>query len=69
MWMMKAHTDKTYDAQLEDLRNKLLSLGGRVEIEISTSMRALAERDSKLAEQLIAQDREGNRLEVESAPP
>jgi hypothetical protein len=32
-------------------------------------MRALAERDSKLAEQLIAQDREGNRLEVESAPP
>jgi phosphate transport system protein len=62
---MKAHTDKTYDAQLDDLRNKLLTLGGKVETEIATSMRALAERDSKLAEQVIAWDREVNRLEVE----
>ncbi len=63
--MTKAHTDKTYDVQLDDLRNKLLSLGGKVETEIALSMRALAERDSKLAEQVIAQDREVNRLEVE----
>ena len=62
---MKAHTDKTYDAQLDDLRNKLLSLGGKVETEIATSMRALTERDAKLAEQVIASDREVNRLEVE----
>ena len=62
---MKAHTDKTYDAQLNDLRNKLLSLGGKVETEIATSVRALAERDSKLAESVIDQDREVNRLEVE----
>ena len=62
---MKPHTDKTYDAQLDDLRNKLLTLGGKVETEIASSMRALAERDSKLAEQVIAQDREVNRLEVE----
>src|SRR5258706_6027189 len=62
---MKAHTDKTYDVQLDDLRNKLLSLGGKVETEIALSMRALAERDSELAEQVIAQDREVNRLEVE----
>ena len=62
---MKAHTDKTYDLQLNDLRNKLLSLGGKVETEIATSMRALAERDFQLAEQVIAQDREVNRLEVE----
>ena len=47
---MKAHTDKTYDAQLDDLRNKLLTLGGKVETEIANSMRALTERDSKLAE-------------------
>jgi phosphate transport system protein len=36
-----------------------------VETEIASSMRALSERDSKLAEQVIAQDREVNRLEVE----
>ena len=62
---MKAHTDKTYDVQLESLRDKLLMLGGKVETEIASSMRALSERDSKLAEQVIAQDREVNRLEVE----
>jgi phosphate transport system protein len=62
---MKAHTDKTYDLQLGDLRNKLLTLGGMVETEIANGMRALEERDSKLAEQVIAQDRQVNRLEVE----
>ena len=62
---MKGHTDKTYDAQLDDLRNKLLSLGGKVETEIAAGMRSLVERDSALAEQVIAQDREVNRLEVE----
>jgi phosphate transport system protein len=62
---MKAHTDKTYDVQLGDLRNKLLSLGGMVETEIANGMRALEERDSSLAEQVIAQDNQVNRLEVE----
>jgi len=62
---MKAHTDKTYDLQLDDLRNKLLTLGGNVETEIATSMRALTERDSKLGETVIGQDREVNRLEIE----
>ena len=62
---MKAHTDKTYDLQLGDLRSKLLSLGGMVETEIANGMRALEERDSKLAEQVIAQDNQVNRLEVE----
>ena len=62
---MKAHTDKSYDAQLDDLRNKLLMLGGKVETEIATSMRALTERDSTLAESAIGQDRDVNRLEIE----
>ena len=62
---MKGHTDKSYDVQLDDLRNKLLSLGGKVETGIATCMRSLAERDSALAEQVIAQDREVNRMEVE----
>src|SRR3989449_9420305 len=62
---MKAHTDKTYDLQLDDLRNKLLTLGGNVETEIATSMRALTERDSKLGETVIGKDREVNRLEIE----
>jgi len=63
--MIKKHTDKGYDVLLDDLRGKLLTLGGKVETEIATSMKALAERDSKLAEVVSAADREVNRLEVE----
>src|SRR5258708_39619836 len=61
----KSHTDKSYDAELDGLRSKLLSLGGKVEPEIATSVRALAERDSQLAQAVIDADREVNRLEVE----
>src|SRR2546423_10189676 len=62
---LKKHTDKSYDADLEELRSKLLTLGGKVEAEIAQSMRALTERDSKLAEQVVGADREVNRLELE----
>ena len=60
---LKKHTDRSYDAELEELRSKLLTLGGKVEAEIAQSMRALSERDSKLAEQVVGSDREVNRLE------
>src|SRR3954469_19954370 len=62
---LKKHTDRVYDAELEELRSKLLTLGGKVEAEIAQSMRALAERDSKLAEQVVESDREVNLLELE----
>ncbi len=61
----KSHTDKSYDAELDGLRSKLLNLGGKVESEIATSVRALIERDSNLAEEVVGADREVNRLEVE----
>ena len=62
---LKKHTDKSYDAELEELRSKLLTLGGKVEAEIAQSMRALSERDSKLAEEVVGSDREVNLLELE----
>ena len=60
----KQHTDRSYDSELAGLREKLLTLGGKVESEIATSSRALIERDSKLAEEVVAADRDVNRLEV-----
>ena len=51
--------------ELDELRSKLLTLGGKVEAEIALSMRALAERDSKLAEQVLSADQEVNLLELE----
>ncbi len=65
MFSKKQHTDKSYDSELQGLREKLLTLGGKVETEIATSTRALIERDTKLAEEVVEADRDVNRLEVE----
>jgi len=36
---IKKHTDKSYDMELDDLRHKLIQLGGKVEQEIAHSVR------------------------------
>ena len=59
------HTDKAFEQDLRDLREKLLAMGARVERQIADSMRALTERESKLAEAVKESDKELNRLEVE----
>jgi len=62
---MAGHTDKTYEAELKALREKLLAMGGKVEAAIASSVRAVIERNSTMAEGVKAADREINRLEVE----
>jgi|SRR5579871_5344109 len=62
---MATHTDKTYEAELKALREKLLAMGGKVEGAIAGSVRSVIERNSTLGEQVKAADREINRLEVE----
>jgi phosphate transport system protein len=61
---MPTHTDKAYEAELRNLREKLLEMGGLVEAAISSSVRAITERDSTLAEGVKTRDREINRMEV-----
>jgi phosphate transport system protein len=63
--MPTTHTDKTYEQELKDLRDKLLSMGGKVEAAIATSVRAITERNSELAQRVKAADLEVNRLEVD----
>jgi phosphate transport system protein len=60
----QAHTDKVYEAELKQLRDRLLEMGGKVEAAITASVRSLTERDNALAQKVIASDREVNRLEV-----
>jgi phosphate transport system protein len=62
---MSVHTDKAYEAELKALRDRLLAMGGLVERAIASSVRAITERDSALAEQVKVRDREINRMEVE----
>ena len=63
--MGREHFSKLYDAELNEIREKLLEMGGKVEVMIANAMRALVDRDSGLAERTIAFDHEINHLEVE----
>jgi phosphate transport system protein len=62
--MERIHISASYDADLNELRNKLLSMGGMVEQMIAGSVRSLQERDSELADQIIAMDKDVNSFEV-----
>ena len=62
---MPTHTDKMFEAELKELREKLLTLGGLVEQAIARSVRSLTERDTPLARQVVDDDRRVNRLEVD----
>ncbi|QQR42218.1 phosphate signaling complex protein PhoU [Myxococcus xanthus] len=63
--MPSTHTDKAFEADLRDLREKLLAMGAKVETLIVQSMKALTDRDSALAEKVVAADKDVNRLEVD----
>jgi len=54
-----------FHEQLELLAEKILRLGGMAEEAIGMSVRALVERDSDLARQVIEGDQEVDRLELE----
>lgn len=62
---MSQRIDTTFEAEIVELRERLLTLGSLVEQAITSSVRALSERDSALAEQVIRDDRRINRLEIE----
>ena len=62
---MSQRIDTTFEAEIIELRERLLTLGGLVESAITSSVRALSERDTALAEKVIEEDRRINRLELE----
>ena len=62
---MTSHTDKAYERELQQLRDRLLAMGGKVEAAIAGGVRAITERDPELARRIRSGDAEVNRLEVE----
>ncbi len=56
---------KSFDEELGVLKEKILLMGSRVEEAICLAMKSLVDRDSKLAQKIIEDDREVNDLEVE----
>ncbi len=63
--MSQDHIVKQYDIDLENIRNRVLQMGGLVEQQIIKAMTGLVEGDRQLIEQTIDNDHQVNRLEVE----
>jgi phosphate transport system protein len=58
------HISRQFNEELEDLRTKVLAMGGFVEHQIENALRALSENDVEMAEEVITQDYQVNALEV-----
>lgn len=61
---MSGHLVASYDAELKDLKQRILTMGGLVEKMITDAIKALVDRDTELAEKIIAMDHEVNGHEV-----
>ncbi len=59
------HTLNRFDAELENIRALILQMCGLVEIQFNMALHALFESNSYLARQVIDQDQQVNRMEVE----
>ena len=62
---MNEHITKQFDLDLENIRTRVLQMGGRVEQQVSLALKALADGDVVLAGQVIENDQLVNRDEVE----
>src|SRR5580704_12092 len=60
------HTNLRYEEELRGLRATLLKMGGLVEQQIAEAIDALVNRDTELARQVIVQDKEVNRMDVDT---
>jgi phosphate transport system protein len=61
----RKHTSKHYEEQLHLLKEKLLLIGHKAEIAIADATRALVERRPSLAQRVIDDDDEVDKLELE----
>ena len=58
--MNHLHTSKNYEDELENLRTRVLTMGGRVESQVRQAVLAYSEGDTQMAEQVITIEREIN---------
>lgn len=61
---ISTHIYRQYNAELEEVRTRVLEMGGLVEQQIERAVRALVTGDSELAERVIYDDTKVNSLEV-----
>jgi phosphate transport system protein len=59
------HISGQFNKELEDIRNKVLTMGGLVEQQIEWAVQAFASGDAELADQVIRQDNLVDALEID----
>lgn len=59
------HTSQRYNEELEQIRNKVLQMGGLVETQTEQSIKALLTHDKELAKEVANADESVNEMEVE----
>lgn len=59
------HISQKYNNELEDIRNKVLTMGGLVEQQVNKGLTALLESDAELGSEVASADFEVNKMEVE----
>ena len=62
---LSGHISKRFDSELEDQRNKVLTMGGLVETQVANGLCALMKSDSSVAGKVAKDDYKINALEVE----
>jgi phosphate transport system protein len=63
--MMHTHTSKEFEQELRNLRERLATMGGKCEQQITLAMQALSDRDDELARKVIEGDHAIDRDESE----
>jgi phosphate transport system protein len=63
--MQHSHTSTQFDAQLEQIRSKVLHMGGAVENQLSLAVQALQNGEMFLIEQVLDVENQVNALEME----
>lgn len=58
------HISRQFNTELEDIRQRVMNMGGIVEQQLADAVQALAQHDMDLAEKVVARDYQVNSLEV-----
>ncbi len=58
------HISQQFNEELEDVRTRVLTMGGLVEQQLEQSVKALVESDAELGERVISNDVQVNAMEV-----
>ena len=61
---LNKHISGQFNAELEDIRNRVLAMGGLVERQLEQSLDALSTLDAELAQKIIEGDHKVNGMEV-----